>query len=216
MSKMASDIPDSLILKMMTQMISDPDLPSQNPTEAFWQLPPHPAISEMQSPQLPTTADYAILGSGITGCSVAKNLLDHRSLQSNSTVTVFEARTLTSGATGRNGGELTSFAGYEFQTLCEHHGKDEAIKIARFCMRTLNKMHELGNSSEAFKEASEVRRLRGVIGFRDEAALKKSKESFKLYDALVPEADAQVEVLSPEEALSVSVVVPVICPAELI
>ena len=43
---------------------------------------------------------YAIIGSGVTACSVAKNLLeDPRSGADR--VTTFEARTLCSGATGR-------------------------------------------------------------------------------------------------------------------
>ena len=45
--------------------------------------------------------------------------------------------------------------------------------------------------------------LRGVIGFRNEDALKHAKESFKLYEQAVPEGKAKVEVLTPEEALSV-------------
>ena len=188
---------------MLSQMLADPSLPSKNPTEAFWQLPPHPTISETQSPQLLKMTDYAIIGSGITGCSIAKNLLDHSSLPSSASVTVFEARKLTSGATGRNGGALTPFAGYEFLTLCEHHGKEEAMKIGRFGSRTLNRMHELGNSSKEFKEASEVRRLRGVVGFRDEDALKHAQESFKAYEQAVLEGEAHIEVLTPEEALSV-------------
>lgn len=200
---MATEIPESLISIMLSQMMADPSIPRQNPTGAFWQLPPHPTISDVQSCELPETTDYAIIGSGITGCSIAKNLLEHPSLSSSSRVMVFEARNLTSGATGRNGGALTSFAGYEFKTLCEHHSEEEATKIGRFTNRTLDKMYDLGNSSKEFKDASEVRRLRGVIGFRNEDALKHAQESFKLYEQAVPEGKADIEVLTPGEALSV-------------
>ena len=202
---MASGVPDHLVEKMISQMLATPQLPRQNPTEAFWQLPPHPTISETQSPELRKTIDYAIIGSGVTGCSIAKNLLEHTSLPPDASVTVFEARKLTSGATGRNGGALTSSAGYEFTNLTKHHGREEAIKIAQFFTRTLDKMHELGNSSKEFKEASEVRRLRGVVGFWNEDAFYDAIESFKQYDQAVPGSKARVEVLSPDEALSVSV-----------
>jgi glycine/D-amino acid oxidase-like deaminating enzyme len=202
---MALDIPESITSALLPQMLQDPDLPRQSPTEAFWQLPPHPKISETQSPNLPRTTHFAIIGSGITGCSIAQNLLDHPSLTSGSSVTVLEARNLTSGATGRNGGALTSFAGYEFLTLCHYHGKEEATTIGRFANRTLDKMHDLGNSSEEFKEASEVRRLRGVIGFQDQESFQHAQESFKLYDQLVPEGKAHIEVLTPQEALSVRI-----------
>ena len=200
---MASDIPEQLIATMLAQMAADPSLPSETPSQAFWQLPAHPTVSEVQSPELPKTTDYAIIGSGITGCSIAKNLLDHSSMPSSSRVTVFEARKLTSGATGRNGGALTSFVGYEFTKLCKQHGREEAIKIGHFANRTLDKMHDMGNSSKEFKDASEVRRLRGVIGFQDEEAFKAAQESFKQYDDAVPEGTANVEVLTSEEALEV-------------
>jgi glycine/D-amino acid oxidase-like deaminating enzyme len=197
------DIPESLVAELLSQLGADPQLPRQNPTEAFWQLPPHPTISEVQSSTLSKTTHYAIIGSGITGCSIAKNLLEHPSFPSTSSVTVLEARKLTSGATGRNGGALTSPAGYEFSTVCEHYGKDEAIKIARFFTRTLDKMHQMGNSSDELKDASEVRRLRGVLGFWNAEAFERAKISFKLYEQSVPDSEPKIEVLSAEEALSV-------------
>lgn len=65
-------------------------------------MPPHPELSTIQSPELSRETDIVIIGSGITGCSVARALLEEEPLGPVH-VTILEARTLTSGATGRNG-----------------------------------------------------------------------------------------------------------------
>jgi hypothetical protein len=50
-------------------------LPRSNPTVSYWQDPPD-AISDLRSTEsLPETADVVIVGSGISGASVAWNLL---------------------------------------------------------------------------------------------------------------------------------------------
>jgi len=198
---MAGQIPASLMASLHAQTLDDPQLPRPNPTTSFWQLPPHPSLSEVQSPELPRTTDYAIIGSGVTGCSVAKTLLDHASPSSTAiSVTVFEARTLTSGATGRNGGALSSFVPADYQALSKHFGHEQAVKIARFANRTLDKMHDLGNSSEDLKEASEVRRLRDVICFQDEESFQDAWESHMLYEEHVPEERGKSQILTAEEA----------------
>lgn len=197
---MASSTPTSMLSNAVhAQILDDPQLPRINPTASFWQLPPHP-LSSTQSAELPQITDYAIIGSGVTGCSIAKNLLELSPLGS---VTAFEARSLCSGATGRNGGLLTSYVPGEFTSLMEHLGVEQAVKIARFANRTLEKMHELGNSSPEFREASEVRRLRGIICFKDEISFEAGKKSVALYEEHLREDRGKFEVLSAEEALLV-------------
>lgn len=75
---------------------SDPGLPHTNPTQPFWQEPAH-ALFNVQSPALAPSADIVIIGSGITGCSIAKHILENSDLS----VVVLEARNLCSGATGQ-------------------------------------------------------------------------------------------------------------------
>lgn len=72
------------------------DLFKKNLTEAYWQNMPH-FLSKTQSPILLIISDIAIIGSRITGTSVA-NLLLERRLDTH--ITILEARTLCSGATG--------------------------------------------------------------------------------------------------------------------
>ncbi|KAJ6781293.1 hypothetical protein PWT90_07979 [Aphanocladium album] len=188
---------------LTNQVKQDPGLPRTHPTTSFWQVPPHPTLAEKQSTQLPDSTDIAIIGSGITGCSVAKNILDISSEAGGSnapSVTVFEARTLVSGATGRNGGLLTAFVPEEFGELQKYYGTEEAVKMARFANRNLEKLHELANASEQRKELSQVRRLRDIICFSNADDYTEAKESWKAYEEFVPEEKGKTEFFSPEEA----------------
>lgn len=119
------------------------------------------------------------------------------------TVTVFEARTLVSGATGRNGGLLSSFVPEEFGDLLEHYGAAEALKLARFVNRNIEKLHELASSSPERKELSQARRLRDVICFSNPDDYAEGKRSWSLYEKYVTEDKGKTEFLSAEEAAQV-------------
>lgn len=201
---MAGQIPANVMAELELQALADPQLPRTNPSTAFWQLPPHPTLAEVQSEQLPACTDYAIIGSGVTGCSVAKTLLEESlpPLKAFS-VTVFEARTLSSGATGRNGGVLASFVPGDYTILSERFGHDQAIQIARFANRTLETMHQLANSSEELRQASEVRRTLDVLCFEDDEAFRGAQESLSLYEEHVPEERGRAQYLTAQEAESV-------------
>ncbi|KAJ4147289.1 hypothetical protein LMH87_001823 [Akanthomyces muscarius] len=188
---------------LLDQAKQDPGLPRPQPTTSFWQLPPHPTLANKQSSKLPDTTDVAIIGSGITGCSVAKHILDISAQIASGdamTVTVFEARTLVSGATGRNGGLLSSFVPEEFGDLLEHYGAEEAVKLARFANRSIEKLHELAGSSRELKELSQARRLRDVVCFSNSDDFAEGEKSWRLYEEHVPEDKGKTEFLSPEEA----------------
>ena len=77
-------------------------LPASSPTESYWQTPPHRLASYRSSP-FPDVADVVIIGSGITGTSIARTLFEHNP---SLTIALVEARKLCSGATGRNGGHI--------------------------------------------------------------------------------------------------------------
>ncbi|KAM3449773.1 hypothetical protein MY3296_006647 [Beauveria thailandica] len=195
---MANPISASLMEELYAQAVADPQLPRVNPTTAFWQLPPHPSMSETQSATLSPTTEYAIIGSGVTGCSMAKTLLDNTP-SATSSVTVFEARKLTSGATGRNGGLLTNFVPGHFKHLVDQFGHEQAVKIARFANRTLEKMHSLANSSDELKEASVVRRTLDVIAFDDDQSFNDEKEGHMLYEEHVKEEAGKTQILTVKE-----------------
>lgn len=195
-------VPQSIVTQLKKDALKDPQLPRPSPTEAFWQIPAAD-ISKAQSAELPTATTYAIIGSGITGCSVAKNLFANLPADSRSTVTVFEARTLTSGATGRNGGHLLSPVPEEFGLMEKGFGVADATKIGRFANRTLESMYALA-ASEGLTDAGEVRHVRTITGFRNEESLQEAKKSFLRYEECVPEAKGDGKVLSSEQAANVS------------
>ena len=77
-----------------------PGLPVQGPTETFWLDVPSSIGRKRALDGLPKQADVVIIGSGITGASVARTLLresDNGSLK----IVMLEARDVCSGATGR-------------------------------------------------------------------------------------------------------------------
>ncbi|KAF2771725.1 FAD dependent oxidoreductase [Teratosphaeria nubilosa] len=105
-----------------------PGIPSSHPTISYWQDPPADIADLRSTPELPPTAEYVVVGSGISGSSIAYNLLCKRP---GSSVCLLEARQACSGATGRNGGH-TKAASY--RTFLDHErelGVEEAVKIAR-------------------------------------------------------------------------------------
>lgn len=89
--------------RLIARLKVDPGLPVPNPTTPFWHdvLPPIASIAESESGtvRLLEYADVVVVGSGITGTSVARTLLKKGPRDLN--VVMLEARTVCSGATGR-------------------------------------------------------------------------------------------------------------------
>lgn len=115
-----------------------PGLPKPNPTIAYWQDPPSPLVAHRTTSTLPTSIDVAVIGSGITGSSIAYNLLSQPSPPS---VLMFEARTACSGATGRNGGHTKCASYRSFLSNMRSMGEEEAAKIVRYeyaCMKAVH------------------------------------------------------------------------------
>jgi hypothetical protein len=77
-------------------------LPQANPTISYWQDPPDVDIADYLSAEnAPDMADTVIIGSGITGASIAHGLLSRGGTTKK--IVMLEARQACSGATGRNG-----------------------------------------------------------------------------------------------------------------
>jgi hypothetical protein len=75
-------------------------LPRDNPTTSYWQDPADDIASLRSTEHLPESADYVIIGSGISGACIAFNLLDRKP---DAKIVMLEARGASSGASGRNG-----------------------------------------------------------------------------------------------------------------
>lgn len=202
------EIPQELLLKLLDQIASDPGLPVENPTISSWQEPAH-RLAEVQSKSLPQYTDFAIIGSGITGCSVAKTLLEHE-LSGNKRVTVFEARRLTTGATSRNGGFLMGHAATFFAPFAKAFGTENAIKIARFCERTLAKLVEVANAENLYEEC-QIRDVEAILTFEDAEGFAQGSESFRMYQECIPEYKGSYLPISKEVAEQVLVIQSISC-----
>ena len=77
-----------------------PGLPRDHPVQSYWQDPPDAIADHRTSPDLPSQADIVIIGSGISGATIAYNLL---SADPTLNIVLLEARQAASGASGRNG-----------------------------------------------------------------------------------------------------------------
>lgn len=197
-------VPQDILSKLIDAAKADPQLPRPNPTEAFWQSPAHPTVSTVQSPQLPAQCDFVVIGSGATGCSVAKNLLDNLTTGSQATVTVLEARTLCSGATGRNGGHLVSPYPFEYDSLERTLGEDEATKCARFANRTLETIYQLASQDQELCSVAEARRVRGITGYWNRDGFQAAKAGIERYEEIVPDERGDAEVVDNQEKIRVS------------
>ncbi|KZV72829.1 FAD dependent oxidoreductase [Peniophora sp. CONT] len=106
-------------------------LPVTNPTKAFWthSTPDcNPLAAEGSDGPLTAEADVCIIGSGITGVSIAYHLsnLIKKGDSANPRVVIIEARDFCSGATGRNGGHLTAHNFLDFASNWKAYGLEEA------------------------------------------------------------------------------------------
>ncbi|KAJ4468796.1 FAD dependent oxidoreductase [Lentinula aciculospora] len=109
---------------------ADGCLPVENPTKSLWIDSPNanPLAKEGSTGFLPTTADICIIGSGITGVSVAYHLATRSIEKKLPKVVILEARDFCSGATGRNGGHLTPNPFINFSNTKARYGQQEALK----------------------------------------------------------------------------------------
>ncbi|KAF4336860.1 FAD dependent oxidoreductase superfamily [Fusarium beomiforme] len=167
-------------------------LPSNRPTSSYWQEPPAP-IASIQSNELPPLTDIAIVGSGVTGTSVAHAILNHPRA-TGLRVTILEARNACSGATGRNGGHLVSDTCGHFQDLVDALGVEEAVKILRFSEANIAELKGIVaqlNASE--QEAVELREVNSSAVIGDKETLENGKRSLELTKSTIEETSLEYE-----------------------
>ncbi|KAM0440037.1 hypothetical protein ACHAPT_001140 [Fusarium lateritium] len=161
-------------------------LPSEKPTSSAWQYPPA-AVAKAQSSTLPPVTDIAIIGSGITGTSVAHTLLNHPSA-AGLRVTILEARNACSGATGRNGGHLVSDTCGRFEDLVDALGTEEAVRILRFSEANITELKALvGQFEPAQRKAIQLREVNATGVVTDKKSLENYKRSSELFQATIPD-----------------------------
>jgi glycine/D-amino acid oxidase-like deaminating enzyme len=124
--------------------------PATSPSKSYWleALPPHllQLRNHRTSPKLPTNLlDVVVIGSGMTGCSVAYHL--SRSNTSLS-VAVLESRGLCSGATGRNGGFLHAHGWNMWWPLMKKYGITSAARLVLLELAGRKAIHHVANKEQ--------------------------------------------------------------------
>ncbi|KAK1709508.1 uncharacterized protein CLUP02_04847 [Colletotrichum lupini] len=174
------------LLKVSKAISQDPGLPRPNPTISSWQVPEH-RLASIQSPTLPKQTDFAVIGSGITGCSVTKTLLEHQASR-NAHVTILEARTLVSGATGRNGGHLVTASGHTYGPIAAQHGVEAAKQITRFSILNVERiMRMVRDMDPETQERCQIRDVLKVMAVGDDETWVAAKSSVLGFKKAVPE-----------------------------
>ncbi|KAF9891231.1 hypothetical protein FE257_004795 [Aspergillus nanangensis] len=170
---------------MSNPLLTDPGLPVPNPTKSYWQTPPHQTLSNIQSPHLPSSRDIVILGSGITGCSVARELLQ---ADPSCQVTILEAREVCSGATGRNGGRINCVAVLDYAKYCDYFGPTMAEAIVRFELAHYDAIMAVAQELGAeVLDRSEIRPVETVAAVFREEDLQRLKVQLGRFEDAFPD-----------------------------
>ncbi|KAF7856072.1 hypothetical protein EAF04_010027 [Stromatinia cepivora] len=181
-------IPLAARQEALDRAFADPGIPDAiHTTKSFWMKEPHPEVASVQSEHLPKIADYVIIGSGITGASVAQALLEGLEKATPSKpqssphpkVIMLEARDSCSGATGRNGGHILE-TGEEYATLKERLGKDVAFKIHKL---RISHLEALIKSAEnlGLTEESQVRKVRFLSVFFHKESWEDTRKDIEIF-----------------------------------
>ncbi|KFX97445.1 hypothetical protein O988_04866 [Pseudogymnoascus sp. VKM F-3808] len=178
-------IPTAAKLEATNRILSDPGIPTTSPpaTSSFWLSPLHPTFSTTPSTP-PTEAEVVIIGSGITGTSIARHLIrSHRSSLSTqdrkqSPIVLLDARDICSGATGRNGGHVNEVGWEEYGDLVTRYGREEAKKITRFRMSHVDELMRVV-SEEGLGDECQMRVVESTCVFFAEKGWEEGKVAVK-------------------------------------
>ncbi|PYI15975.1 FAD dependent oxidoreductase [Aspergillus violaceofuscus CBS 115571] len=165
--------------------------PVPNPTASYWLSEPHWLNNHRSTPELPSHADIVIIGTGIAGVSTAYHLTEtyklatrNRNSNLNDTappshqgqrraetpppsILILEARTVCSGATGRNGGHIKKLPS-TINELIQVHGFAVAGEIVRFIKENIYAVKDV-IEKEAIAAEAELRRSLDVCLDEDDA-----------------------------------------------
>ncbi|KAH9481387.1 hypothetical protein JR316_0005912 [Psilocybe cubensis] len=145
--------------EVVSSRISEsPGIPRPNSSIPYWTIPASPIANHGKDSDLLQEVDVVIIGSGITGTSIAKALLEHKDSQSGDTtgrlnVLMLEARDVCSGATGRNGGHASPIIYNEYFGLKKHHGAAVALQIIQFRLAHITTLLDVAKEAGLLNES---------------------------------------------------------------
>lgn len=191
--------------RALDRALSDPGIPSSHAsTKSFWLNDCDQSLATKQSPSLPSTADIVIIGSGITGISVARSILEDSNTWTDSSgalpkprVLVLEARDFCSGATGRNGGHILETAD-EFDDLEATYGTEAAVKLTRFRLSQRAELLEVA-SKLGISDECQARNVEFVGAYFDEEAWQDAKVRVQRLKSALPKETEAWKTIDGEE-----------------
>lgn len=116
-------------------------------TTSYWLAEPHEPLA---SSSLDGTADVAVVGGGITGCSCALALAE-----AGLRVRLFEAREIAGGASGRNGGFALRGGSAAYPVMIESVGRERARALWSWTEDELARLATL--AGDAFRHTGGLR-----------------------------------------------------------
>ncbi|KAJ8463217.1 hypothetical protein ONZ51_g10390 [Trametes cubensis] len=178
---------------------TSPGLPVPNPTLPLWTVPPAPIPPKSDPIDLPEHADVVIIGSGITGTSVAYNLLAR---EAGLRIVILEARQVCSGATGRNGGHVNPPLYHDQAELKEKFGAEVAKAIVAFRRAHLVEVQRIA-IEEGILQESQVRETEHLDVFTCPKAFAESKARLEEWRAAMPLESSSFVTYEREEAIKI-------------
>jgi len=198
--------------RALERALSDPGVPNPHgTTKSFWLNDCDQSLATKQCSSLPPTADIVIIGSGITGISVALHILEDSNEETESSNTVskprvliLEARDFCSGATGRNGGHILETAD-EFDDLEATYGLEAAVKLTKFRLSQRAALLEVAEKL-GIRDECQARNVEFVGAYFDEEAWQDAKVRVQRLRNALPKETEEWKTLDREEIPEVSVI----------
>ncbi|KAF2469366.1 FAD dependent oxidoreductase-like protein [Lindgomyces ingoldianus] len=161
-------------------------LPTPTSTSSFWHSEPNAfLLGHRTTDELPTEADIVVVGSGITGSSVARFLAEDERAKGKRVV-MLEAREACWGATGRNGGH------------CQPLLFDRAADVADF---ELKNVAAVRSYIETHNVPCEWRSVSGCRTFWSDKLMAEAEREVTYLNKIAPDIGQRVTIIKDKEAL---------------
>ncbi|PPQ66146.1 hypothetical protein CVT26_010869 [Gymnopilus dilepis] len=175
---------------LLARISESPGIPVVNSTLPYWTIPNSPIAQHGKDAPLPEYADVVIIGSGVTGTSVAKAILELADANQKDSdpiqVVMVEARDACSGATGRNGGHASPIIYNEYEDLKNEFGVSIAQQILRYRIAHINALIEVAREENVLSE-SQARLVEDYDAFLHPELFEQAKAQLDVYLKEVPE-----------------------------